>query len=148
MLCLFLAYRCRSKRWGTVPVQPWKLSGRLQGHTLHRVQRQRRYLPLLCQQVQLLADYHWSEPEPVCNSGSRNTEGWQPEDESVQMPGLHEDHKTLILNTNSLINKNKTLYFINFFFSWWHFMSSFVVISFFDLIFKGHVKCAMKKVML
>lgn len=42
----------------------------------------------------------------------------------------------------------KNLYFINFFFSWWHFMSSFVVISFFDLIFKGHVKCAMKKVML
>lgn len=59
---------------------------------------------------------------------------WRPQD-------LNSQYK--------LSNKfKKNLYFINFFFSWWHFMSSFVVISFFDLIFKGHVKCAMKKVML
>lgn len=59
---------------------------------------------------------------------------WRPQD-------LNSQYK--------LSNKfKKNLYFINFFFSWWHFMSSFVVISFFGLIFKGHVKCAMKKVML
>lgn len=57
---------------------------------------------------------------------------WRPRD-------LNSQYKL----SNKLI---KNLYFINFFFSWWQFMSSFVVISFFDLIFKGHVKCAMKKI--
>ena len=62
----------------------------LPGDPLHRVQRGEGHLPLLRQQVLLLAR-HDPDQEHVRPAGQSDLEGGQLEKQGLQMPGLQEE---------------------------------------------------------
>ena len=68
--------------------QPRFLPRGLQSHSLHRVQRSPRHLPLLCQQIQFLAGYN--RRQRVLKSQATDAQGQQAEGQSVQVSGVHQ----------------------------------------------------------
>lgn len=74
-----------------IPRLPWFLPGGFPSHSLHRVQRCPGNVPLLCQQVQLLAD-HGGAAAAVCQRSSlRDSQGGAAPDSRQPLPGVHEE---------------------------------------------------------
>lgn len=70
------AHRCRFSGRRPVPVESWLLPGGLPRHTVHRVQRRQRTLPLLYQSVQLL-DGNYRRRPAVQEPRERDPKGGQ-----------------------------------------------------------------------
>lgn len=66
------------------------LSGRFSCHAIHRVQRRQGHLPLLRQQVQLLADHRGSRSGVPVLADTGDTEGRPGEIQSQPLPGLQQ----------------------------------------------------------
>lgn len=86
---LSIAHGIRPWRWWPVAVQSWLLPGRFPCHAFHRVQRRSRNLPLLCEQIQLLAD-HYRKQRAVRHTPLTNAKGWQFKNTGQSMPSLYE----------------------------------------------------------
>ena len=84
------AHGCWSGRWGPVSLLPRLLPAGLPGDPLHRVQRGPGHLPLLRQQVLLLAGHHPDE-EHVRPPGQPDLEGGQLAKQGLQVPGVQEE---------------------------------------------------------
>ena len=98
-----------SGRWGPVSLLPRLLPPRLPGDPLHRVQRGPGHLPLLRQQVLLLAGHHPDE-EHVRPPSQPDVEGRQLAEQGVQMPGVQEEK----LVPKNLPHRISTLEFFDF----------------------------------
>lgn len=85
------AHGRRRWRWRSVPGVSRLLPGGFPRHALHRVQRGQGHLPLLCQQVQLLA--HHCEPRPGVHllAGAGDPEGGPGTLQSQPLPSLQQD---------------------------------------------------------
>jgi len=87
--CVCIAYGCRSGRRRPVAGQSRLVPGRLPRGAVYRVQRRARLVPLLRQQVQLLADDD-RRPPAVPASAAGHAQGRQPAVAHRPLPGLHE----------------------------------------------------------
>lgn len=87
----YLAHSRRCRRWWPVFNVTRFLSGRFPCHTFHRVQWCPWHMPLLCQQVQFLADHSGSERTVHRGSIPRNAERRSVSLTNQSLSGLHED---------------------------------------------------------
>lgn len=89
---LFLSAHCgRGGRWRPVPCLTWFLPGGFPSYSIHWVQWCSGNVPLLCQQVQLLAD-HGGAGAAVCQCSSvRDSESRAASDSRQPLPGVHEE---------------------------------------------------------
>lgn len=77
------------RRRRPVPVVTRLLPGGLPHGAVHRVQRGQRHMPLLCQQIQLLADDH--EPGLPLPAGVTDTKSRPAPFAHQPLPSLHEE---------------------------------------------------------
>lgn len=87
------AHSRRRRRWRPVASVARQLSGGLPSHAFHRVQRRPWDLPLLCQQVQLLAHHHPRAELPGL-AVRRHAQGGAHPDPHQPLPGVHEEPVT------------------------------------------------------
>lgn len=81
--------RCR-RRW-PVPGVSWIVPGGFPRHPLHRMQRSPRDLPLLCQQIQFLADHRGTNPTVCGRTHLGNPESRAAPNTGRPMPSVHEE---------------------------------------------------------
>lgn len=89
-LSLCTAHGRRWRRWWPVTGVTGQLPGGLPRHTFYWVQRRPWDLPLLCQQVQLLAHHHpWAKLPRL--AVRRHAQGRAHPDAHQPLPGVHEE---------------------------------------------------------
>lgn len=88
---LSVSAHCRWRRgWRPVPGLTWLLLRGFSSHSFHWVQWCPGYLPLLCQQVQFLADNSGGEAAVWGGTCTRNIESWAAPHTSQPLPGVYE----------------------------------------------------------